>query len=213
MSLEGQFLVASREMADPNFARSVVLLIRHDEEGAMGLVLNRPTKTTVAEAWRQVSEAPCPTEGLIHLGGPCRGPLMAIHGDAGLGEIEIVPGVYFCADPDNIEQVISGGHEPSRFFIGFAGWGPGQLEAEMREERLAHLAGQARANLRPAARRLDPNHPPDFRLGDAGGVADQTCAGGSVDELKAAASSGGFQPPFESGNDTLTVKAFHTRLA
>ena len=87
MSLDGHFLVASRELLDPNFARSVVLIIRHSEEGAMGLVLNRPTKTSVSEAWKQVSEAPCPTTGLIHLGGPCRGPLMAIHGDPALGEI------------------------------------------------------------------------------------------------------------------------------
>ena len=50
------------ELLDPNFVRSVVLLIRHSDEGAMGLVINRPTKTTVAEAWKQVSEAPCPTE-------------------------------------------------------------------------------------------------------------------------------------------------------
>src|ERR1700681_3550194 len=70
MSLEGQFLVASRELLDPSFARSVVLLVQHSEEGAMGLVVNRPTKTTLAEAWKQVSEAPCPMNGLIYLGGP-----------------------------------------------------------------------------------------------------------------------------------------------
>ena len=100
MSLEGNFLVASRELLDPNFARSVVLIIRHSDEGAMGLVLNRPTKTSVSEAWKQVSEAPCPSTGLIHLGGPCRGPLMAVSPRSGrCGEIELVPRVYFCADP------------------------------------------------------------------------------------------------------------------
>lgn len=134
MSLDGHFLVASRELLDPNFARSVVLIVRHSEEGAMGLVLNRPTKTSVAEAWKQVSEAPCPTGGLIHLGGPCRGPLMAIHQDQELGEIEVVPGVYFCSEPENLERLISKGDDPSRFFIGCAGWGPGQLESEMRED-------------------------------------------------------------------------------
>jgi len=133
MSLQGHFLVASREMLDPNFARSVVLLVRHSDEGAMGLVLNRPTKTTVAEAWRQVSDAPCPADRLIHLGGPCRGPLMALHGDAALGELEAAPGIYFSADPENIERIIAAGDDPSRFFIGFAGWGPGQLEAEMEQ--------------------------------------------------------------------------------
>ncbi|HEV2969582.1 MAG TPA: YqgE/AlgH family protein [Pirellulales bacterium] len=134
MSLEGHFLVASRELLDPNFARSVVLLVQHSEEGAMGLVINRPTKTTLSEAWRQVSEAACPMDGLIYLGGPCRGPLMALHGDAELGEIEVVAGLQFCADPDKIEAVIGKAEEPSRFFIGFAGWGPGQLEAEMAQD-------------------------------------------------------------------------------
>jgi putative transcriptional regulator len=134
MSLDGHFLVASRELLDPNFARSVVLIVRHSEEGAMGLVLNRPTKTSVAEAWKQVSEAPCPASGLIHLGGPCRGPLMAIHRDPALGELEIVPTVYLSQDSDNVEQLISKGEDSARFFIGFAGWGPGQLESEMRED-------------------------------------------------------------------------------
>jgi putative transcriptional regulator len=134
MSLEGHFLVASRELLDPSFARAVVLLVQHSEEGAMGLVVNRPTKTTLAEAWKQVSEAPCPASGLIYLGGPCRGPLMALHADAEQSEIEVVAGLHFSADPDKIESLIGKAEEPSRFFIGFAGWGPGQLEAEMAQD-------------------------------------------------------------------------------
>ncbi len=134
MFLAGHFLVATPELLDPNFARAVVLLVQHSEEGALGVVLNRPTRTTLADAWKQVSEAPCPIGGSIHLGGPCRGPLMAVHNDAALGEMEILPGLYFCADPDNIEQLISHAHDPSRFFIGFAGWGPGQLEAELEQD-------------------------------------------------------------------------------
>jgi putative transcriptional regulator len=133
MALSGHFLVASRELLDPNFARSVVLIVHHSEEGALGLVLNRPTKTSVAEAWKQVSEAPCPSQGLIHVGGPCRSGLLAIHCDAELGEVEIVTGVYFCADEENLERLISKGEDSTRFFIGSAGWGPGQLESEMRE--------------------------------------------------------------------------------
>jgi putative transcriptional regulator len=134
MSLEGQFLVASRELLDPNFARAVVLLVQHSEEGAMGLVVNRPTKTTLDEAWKQVSEAPCPMSGLIYLGGPCRGPLMALHADAEQSEIEVVAGLHFSADPDKIEALIEQAEDQSRFFIGFAGWGPGQLEAEMSQD-------------------------------------------------------------------------------
>src|ERR1700687_1045703 len=107
MSLEGQFPVASRELLDPNFARAVVLLVQHSEEGAMGLVLNRPTKTTLAEAWKQVSGAEAPLDCLIHLGGPFRGPLMALHRDPALGEMQVLSDLYFCADPENIEKLIS----------------------------------------------------------------------------------------------------------
>ena len=106
MSLEGvQFLVASRGLVDPNFARSVVLVIRHSDEGATGLVINRPTKTTVAEAWRQVSERAFVRRTPISF---TSGVLAAVrswrivHADAALGEIELaVAETYFCAaDPE-----------------------------------------------------------------------------------------------------------------
>ncbi len=173
MSLEGQFLVASRELLDPNFARAVVLLVQHSEEGAMGLVVNRPTKTTLAEAWKQVSEAPCPMNGLIYLGGPCRGPLMAVHADADQGEIEVVAGLHFSADPDKIETLICQAEDPSRFFIGFAGWGPGHLEAD-----------NARAALRRPARPLAQDHAANLDLADDRGPEHQARACRSVIELR-----------------------------
>ena len=55
-SLQGQFLIASPELGDPNFYKGVVLMIKHDEEGAFGLILNRPTDNTVGEVWKMVSE-------------------------------------------------------------------------------------------------------------------------------------------------------------
>ena len=59
----------SRELLDPNFARAVVLMVQHTDEGAMGLVINRPSKITLAEAWKQVSEVTCPSTG-FHFHGP-----------------------------------------------------------------------------------------------------------------------------------------------
>src|SRR6516225_8331032 len=96
-SLEGQLLLASPQLMDPNFVRTVLLLVEHNDNGALGLVLNRPTGKTVEELWKQVGEAQCDRKDPIHLGGPVSGPLMAIHTAGGLAEMEIVDGVFFAA--------------------------------------------------------------------------------------------------------------------
>src|SRR5205814_2997514 len=81
-SLQGQLLIASPKLFDPNFFRSVVLLVQHTENGALGLILNHPLEMTIANAWEQVSEMPCEATGVLHQGGPCDGPLMVLHTEA-----------------------------------------------------------------------------------------------------------------------------------
>lgn len=132
-SLQGQLLVATVDLRDPNFFRSVVLIFRHDDEGAAGLILNRRTKFTVKQAWEQASSAACNTEQLLHLGGPCQGPLMALHSQALLQEIEVLPAVYFSASGENLERLVLENEPSVRFFVGYAGWGVGQLERELKE--------------------------------------------------------------------------------
>src|SRR5688572_1282976 len=78
-SLQGQFLVASPHLSDPNFYKSVVLMVKHDEEGAFGLILNRPTTNTVREIWRAVTEQDLECEQPIYMGGPVSGPLVCLH--------------------------------------------------------------------------------------------------------------------------------------
>ena len=68
-SLQGQFLIASPKLLDPNFARSVVLMVQHGDEGALGLVVNRPLETSVEEVCEKVLETPCSTEGVLYQGG------------------------------------------------------------------------------------------------------------------------------------------------
>src|SRR5688572_10558721 len=97
-SLQGRLLVASPKLRDPNFARSVVLLIRHGDDGALGLILNRPLETSFRELWSNVSETPCKHKGSLYLGGPVKGPLMAIHRRKSLSEFEVIGGVHFCAE-------------------------------------------------------------------------------------------------------------------
>ncbi len=131
-SLEGQLLLASPQLLDPNFVRSVILLVEHNDMGALGLVLNRPTGKTVQELWKQVGEAPCDNQNPIHLGGPVSGPLMAIHATGTLAEMEIVEGVYFAAKKQNLDALVRH-KEGFKIFVGHAGWGPGQLEGEIEQ--------------------------------------------------------------------------------
>jgi putative transcriptional regulator len=130
-SLQGHFLVASPHLADPNFFRSVVLMIQHDEEGAFGVVLNRPTNNTIADLWKLISEQPCDSQEPVHVGGPVAGPLIAVHGDLAHSELEITRGVYFASNKDAIIQIVTNSQDPVRLFVGYSGWAAGQLDGEL----------------------------------------------------------------------------------
>jgi putative transcriptional regulator len=108
-------------------------MVQHDEGGALGLILNRPLETTIKDAWEQVSELPCDVEQLLHQGGPCDGPLMVLHTDATLSDMEVMPGLYFSADKDAVEALVARNEGSTKYFVGYAGWGPGQLENELEE--------------------------------------------------------------------------------
>lgn len=130
--LKGQFLIASPHLGDPNFYRSVVLMIQHDDQGAIGLVLNRPTSQTIAQMWELIDdEGECNDQQLVHLGGPVNGPLLAVHTDADCAESEIVDGVYFASARPMLTRVILGSNGPRRLFIGYSGWAARQLESEL----------------------------------------------------------------------------------
>ncbi len=132
-SLKGHLLIASPHLRDPNFARSVVLLIHHSEDGTFGLVLNTPADGTIRDLWSQVAETPCETDQSLHVGGPVSGPLMSLHTNKALAEVEVIPGLYFAASRENLEKLIAMDDQPYRVFIGHSGWSEGQLEDELRE--------------------------------------------------------------------------------
>ncbi|MGH7138999.1 MAG: YqgE/AlgH family protein [Pirellulales bacterium] len=132
-SLTAHFLIASSELVDPNFFRTVVLIFRHNEEGAAGVILNRRMTATVKQIWEQVSEESCECEAPLHMGGPVEGPLMALHGDEGLSEMTVLAEVYVSTGREMLEKLVEQNHEPLRFFVGYAGWGSGQLERELRD--------------------------------------------------------------------------------
>jgi len=130
-SLVGQFLIAVPQLADPNFRQSVVLVVRHDDDGALGLIVNRPAPLPFHKVWEKISSEPCPIEAPLFVGGPCGGPLMALHSEPMQSEIGILPGIHFTADIQQIRSLLEHAADPVRLFGGYAGWGPGQLEGEL----------------------------------------------------------------------------------
>lgn len=131
--LKGHLLVASPKLRDPNFFRSVILLVQHDERGSLGLVLNKPMEMTVRKAWKQLSQSPCQIEGYLHKGGPCEGVLMALHTDIEASDVEVTEGVHFSTTKDALEHIVGHGGGSVRLFVGYSGWSPGQLENELSE--------------------------------------------------------------------------------
>lgn len=132
-SLQGQLLLASTELRDPNFFHTVVFIVRHDDQGAFGLVLNRPTAISIGEVWKQVSETSYEKDSPIFMGGPVEGPLMALHCDPTQAELIIIPDVCYSVQSEQLEQVVQNNTAQVKFFLGFSGWGPGQLESEIAE--------------------------------------------------------------------------------
>jgi putative transcriptional regulator len=133
-SLQSHLLIATPQLAEP-FSRSVVLLVRHNEDGALGLILNRRTDAEFKETWNKLSEVPCHREASIFLGGPCEGPLVALHTNEFLLEIEVMPGLYFSAGKEKLELLAAQSDEKSpsvKFFAGYSGWAAGQLESEIK---------------------------------------------------------------------------------
>ncbi len=142
-SLEGRLLVAVPQLLDPNFARALVLLIEHNDDGAFGVVINRPIGKTLQELWREVGSAACHSRQPIYLGGPVPGPLLALHDRPALAELEPAPGVFFAAKKQHLDALVVDEEPAYKVFIQHAGWGAGQLENEIEEGACGTLPATA----------------------------------------------------------------------
>jgi putative transcriptional regulator len=131
-SLSGKLLVASPDLTDPNFARTVILVVEHGAGGALGLVLNRAGPARLDAIWDETADGPCPVGIPAMAGGPLEGPLMVVHGPAADAQREIVADVSFSLGADRLVALVAEGCLPVRVFIGYAGWGGDQLEDELR---------------------------------------------------------------------------------
>ena len=146
-SLRGHLLIATPGLRDPDFARTVLLVLEHDEGGAMGVVLNRPTGATLSDLAGKVFEEGFVWDRPIHLGGPVTGPFAVIHAIEDLADREVIPGVYHTVEATKVQEIISRKPEPSLAVANYAGWGPGQLEGEFDEGSWLTLPATRRARL------------------------------------------------------------------
>jgi putative transcriptional regulator len=131
-SVRGQLLIAGPALLDPNFWRTVVLVVEHSDEGALGLVLNRPSETTVDDAVPQLEELIDPDEQLF-IGGPVQPSAVIV-----LAEFEDPSDAALIAFDDigvlgtgSAAEELAAGARSGRAFVGHAGWGPGQLDGEI----------------------------------------------------------------------------------
>ena len=130
-SLQGRFLVASPRLGDPNFFRSVVLIAQHDDEGAFGVMLNRPLDQTVRELWAERTETLCEFEDSIYFGGPVDGAPLALHNSRAHSDAELLAGVHLAMRADSLDVLVRHPPDELRVFQGYSGWGPGQLDHEL----------------------------------------------------------------------------------
>jgi putative transcriptional regulator len=130
-SLRGSLLVASPALVDPNFARGVVLITEHSEEGAMGIVLNRPSETQLAEISPELAEIA--GDGPIFVGGPVQPDalvLLAEFSDPTAAAWVVVADVGLASAELELSE-LSGVVRRGRVYAGYSGWGEGQLETEL----------------------------------------------------------------------------------
>jgi putative transcriptional regulator len=134
LSLTGRLLVATPLLVDPNFDRTVVLVLDHDEDGTLGVVVNRPTTVGVEDvlpAWAQLSVEP----PVVFQGGPVALDsalgIAAVIGDAEPLGWRQVYGSVGLVDLDAPPEVLAAEVSAFRVFAGYAGWGAGQLEGEL----------------------------------------------------------------------------------
>jgi putative transcriptional regulator len=130
-SLEGQLLVAPRNLTDPAVAHAVVLVVRHSGQEASGILMNRPVDERVLVFGGEENTSLSIAHGRLYIGGPLMGPLMALHTDQSLAEAEILPKLFFTASEHNVFALLHQSEHRYKIFAGHMGWGPDELEREL----------------------------------------------------------------------------------
>lgn len=147
-SLKSQLLIAMPSLEDPNFSRTVTFICEHSEQGAMGIVLNRPTDLHLADVLKHMDIAADPGpagEQAVYLGGPVeeeRGFVLHSHTGSWDSTLAVNGEISVTTSRDILEAMARGGGPGQTLVaLGYAGWGAGQLEQEL--EQNAWLSGPA----------------------------------------------------------------------
>lgn len=147
-SLTNHFLIAMPGLQDPNFSRTVTYVCEHTDQGAMGIVINRPLDVKLGELLDQleiIALRPGVAQIAVYQGGPVqtdRGFVLHTTGPTFDSTLSITPDISVTTSRDVLEAIASGeGPEHSLIALGYAGWGSGQLEQEMSAN--AWLSGPA----------------------------------------------------------------------
>jgi len=137
-SLAGQLLIATPTIGDPRFAHTVILMVRHDQEGALGIVINRPVgERSIAALLEATGHDDADVAGIVRVfaGGPVQPELGFVLHSAEYRRAETVDVDGRVAMTASRQVLLDIGHnqgpEKSLFALGYAGWGPGQLEGEL----------------------------------------------------------------------------------
>ena len=131
-SLRGKLLVASPALVDPNFARTVVLITEHNEDGAMGIVLDRPSDMVIEEVVPQLADV-AGADAPVYVGGPVQPTALVVLAEFSDPEAAawiVTADVGFASADFDTEDLVSAVRR-ARVYAGYSGWGAGQLEAEM----------------------------------------------------------------------------------
>ena len=151
-----RFLIATRQVKGLFFEKSVVLLIQHNRNGAMGLILNRPSETPVADLLAEPEDTKEESGGeektlrtdRLYVGGPVDPSQIVFlvkETEPPLRSVPILPGVYASSESDVLERFSENLIPPEHFraYVGYAGWGPGQLEGEIKRGDWFQGSGQS----------------------------------------------------------------------
>ena len=135
--LTGSFLISTQKMPDPRFEEQVILICAHSEDGAMGVAVNRPNSMFSLAEILKSAQLPVPDKTLppVHIGGPVElesAFLLYTSSYSTEYQLEVTPTIFLSRETKVLEDIAhSRGPEKYLFLLGYAGWGPGQLEREL----------------------------------------------------------------------------------
>jgi putative transcriptional regulator len=132
---KGRLLISEPFLPDPNFERTVVLLCEHSDDGSFGFVLNKPSIVKISEVMEDITDL----QNIVYVGGPVQqDTLHFIHRNAAVtNAVPITDHVYWGGDFENLLMLCDTRQIAAsdvRFFLGYSGWGPGQLESELEQD-------------------------------------------------------------------------------